>query len=158
MKILSLLILMSIEIIFVSSPVHALRAPTAEGFTENDLNFFYTPLEKFKDECKRFPFTFEGLNAVFSEPLGLDCKKYQSTSVPNKSSRYIVEPSWTEKDGSVVPKDGWGEPLHYTSDGKTYRIDASHDYFMTNLSPKHYRGHWQNNKIPPPPKTSPFYE
>jgi hypothetical protein len=43
-------------------------------------------------------------------------------------------------------EDGWGEPLKYRSNGKSFRIDASKGYYLTAVSKMQRSGtHWNNS-------------
>jgi hypothetical protein len=119
--------------IFVMRPQAAIaqRLPPLFRITQLDLNLLYQCLERIHEKCGRFPTSAEGLASILTRPMGFACPT-------NREDRWEC-PTW-RKD-----KDGWGEPLKYISDGSSYKIFASHDYFVTDLSPLRGKSeHWEN--------------
>jgi hypothetical protein len=106
--------------------------------TEHQLEFFYHKLLRFKEHCGRYPLTKEGLKFVYAKASKLKfCKDY---------------PDYSER--TMNPTDGWEQTLKYTSDGKTYRIEASHGYSLTENSAMHEKKqHWDNPNPPPGAET-----
>ena len=113
--------------------------------TTQQLGLLYTHLRQFKDRCGRYPTTAEGLRVLATVPKHLRCEGEP------------IDPL----AGSM--RDGYGAPLKYKSDGKTFRVDASHGYYVTNKSPsRQFDGklaakgapgaHWDN---PDPPQEGP---
>jgi hypothetical protein len=70
-------------------------------------------LEAFHRLCDIYPSTEQGLSALIEKPTSLYCPKYDSLLPRN-----------------AVLKDFWNEPLKYSSDGKKYRVEASHGLFV----------------------------
>jgi len=103
------------SIVMIGSDVYADRM---SGPTEADLGHFYVVLKIFKESCGRYPLTKEGLKAIKTPPRKLKCKQYP------------------KQVGDIQVMDDYGEPLKYISDGKTYRLEASHGYFLTEKSPQ----------------------
>src|SRR5262249_13586074 len=129
----------------------AARIWTPEGETESVLNLFYEGLNQFRAACGRFPEEkVEGLAAIFSKPSHLNCEKYSPLPAYQRPNSW-PKISWKEKTGKLVPKDGWGKRLQYSSDGKSFRIDASHGYFVTDHSPTYGGLHVENPKLSPDP-------
>jgi hypothetical protein len=111
-----------------SIPTHgtSIQAPP-KIVTERELDQYYSRLDRFNKFCGRYPLTREGLKALKNLPHKLKCNGYPDLSQYDFDS-----------------KDGWSQPIKYRSDGKTYRIDASHGYHLTENSPLHGNNHWDN--------------
>jgi len=111
---------------------------SAKTWTEDLLNDHFAALKAFKAACGRFPTTREGLKALAWKPNDLTCPLYNSHQDP--------------REGVLsTARDGWGYRSEYRSDGKHYRINGSHGYFLTDQSPIHGNRHWDNPKPPPEP-------
>lgn len=76
--------------------------------TQIILNQVGIMLDYFKKTCGDYPTTKQGLDALKVKPADLNCPTYE----PIRQD-YIL-------------KDAWSHPLRYTSDGKHYRLEASH--------------------------------
>jgi Type II secretion system (T2SS), protein G len=117
--------------------------------TSRQLGGIFHDLEHFKKICGRYPTTEEGLSAFSKVPQNLKCRGLQGKTYIDTS---VLLPKKT---------DGYGQPIKYTSDGTTYRVQASHGYYVTEKSPARlpdgrlstkfpkYSSHWDN---PDPPK------
>lgn len=104
------------------------------------LNDIYDALTDFKNDCGRFPTTTEGLQSLLVKPAGSNCKEL---------SHWKGNPRWLGNPAD----DPWRQVLQYESDGKTYKVQASNGYFLTDKSPKQvYSEHWEN---PNPTLTDP---
>jgi Type II secretion system (T2SS), protein G len=117
--------------------------------TSQQLGIIFSDLEAFRKACGRYPTTEEGLSALSNIPQKLTCRLHQGQS-------YIDKSVWiTNKT------DSYGQPIKYNSDGTTYRVQASHGYYVTEKSPARmlngqlstsfpkHGAHWDN---PDPPK------
>jgi hypothetical protein len=82
-----------------------------EEATMQRFNMIVPPLEDFKHDCGRYPTTEEGFRALMHGTKGPPCPEF--------------EWSWAG-DKPEIFEDGWKMPLRYSSDGKGYRIEASH--------------------------------
>jgi hypothetical protein len=110
---------------FVSA-ANGSRLPSPYVVTELSLDQAFGLLVRQHQICGRYPSTAEGLAAL---------TKYRAMKC---NADY--EPENLIYDG----RDGWGEPLHYSSDGDSFRIVASHGYFVTDQSPLRGHHHWEN--------------
>ena len=81
-----------------------LRAVTYEETTFAELGSLSTALEWFRQTCKRFPTSEEGLNALERDP-----------GVPGWVGPYVYH----------VPSDLWGTPFNYSCSNDTVRIFSS---------------------------------
>lgn len=110
---------------------HAQADPRG-AINERDLGHFYSLLEIFKESCGRYPLTKEGLKVLKTPPAKLKCKRY---------------PKMLDE---IRTTDAFGKLLKYKSNGKAYRLDASHGYFLTEKSPLHGGSHFLTEKLAPP--------
>jgi hypothetical protein len=123
---------------FYSPLLHASRVPTEDELTEASLDICFHLLDRFKTACGRYLTTAEGLDALRSPSSSLHC---QSTILDLGSGLDLVEHNRT--------------PIKYSSDGRTFRIESSHGYFVTEGSLEHgpHHHHWENSdggvKYPP---------
>jgi hypothetical protein len=112
--------------------------------TTLDLEFLRDTLNITKKLCNRYPTTEEGLTVFRTIPPDWKCLESHPMSKELKFTRLF-------KTGL----DGWGHKYRYTSDGKNYRIEASHGYFITDKSPKRSEGGYWENPHPLPPDPEP---
>jgi hypothetical protein len=113
-------------IVGLASTAYGSRRPSPYVVTELSLDWSFRLLVKQHRTCGRYPSTLEGLAAL---------TRYKAMKC---DANY--EPGDLINDG----RDGWGEPLHYSSNGDSFRIEASHGYFVTDKSPAHGHRHWEN--------------
>ncbi len=99
--------------------------------TRRYLNAYYRDMNEFQKVCGRFPLTSEGFKALAFLPRSLKCTKFRDI----KSSAESV---------SDV-RDGWKKKLKYISDGKSFKIEASHGYFVNDQSPHKGNEYWENS-------------
>jgi hypothetical protein len=137
----------------ISGQLEKSELPNA-GRTEELLEDFHKQLGYFKKLCGRYPTTEEGISALKSDPKIPDCPKYLGF-------KSVYEQLVYQK--GVETKDGWGQQFKYTSSGSTFRLDASHGFFLTETSPAHIREsastaqwHWTNSN--PPSEEIPIIE
>jgi hypothetical protein len=83
--------------------------PTPEEMTEIRFNYTVSGLKEFKNMCGRYPLTEEGLDSLNKKPKNIQCQNYE---------KIFVRP--------YPDFDGWNITFRYISDGKSYRIEASH--------------------------------
>ncbi len=118
----------SLLILFTVPPAFA-EFECAMDKTVSGFDAIYLALGDFKKACGRYPLTKEGLKALKNLPQNLKC-----SSIGKYSDAFFFE-------------DGWFKPLNYTSNGKTFRVKASHGYYLTEKSPKqNYAHRWSNAK------------
>jgi hypothetical protein len=130
--------------IFCCSAV-AKRIAGPNTATQYMLNAFHQALSDFKKDCGRYPLTTEGLQALLVAPGNLPCKE---------KSHWDHNPRWLEKPMT----DPWKQDIQYTSDGSSYRIQASHGYSVTNESPSQGGFHYEHigpTPIDPRPPKNP---
>jgi hypothetical protein len=102
--------------------------------TDRLLDQTHGRLEFFKKHCGRYPFASEGLKVFYAKKTDLpkSCRNYPDFG-----------------GDTLYDLDGWGQKLRYTSDGRTYRIEASHGYSLTENSAMHEKKqHWDNPNPP----------
>lgn len=126
-----ILMMLTFVLIGVKNAAQASRAPTPDRHTETILSLYFAEMKQLLETCGRYPTTAEGLAAVHERPALLECPTQSKDQWHNEVNHGL---------------DGWNEPLQYTSDGKDYRITASHGYFVTNKSParpNNHTSHWE---------------
>jgi hypothetical protein len=125
--------------------------------TEQLMESIFSYLQKYKVICDHYPHTNEGFK--FPGPDNLEV-----TSCPSGLPKLKVlfqgsffDPSWHGSKQGML--DGWGQEWTYASDGRTFRVEASHGYFLTEkTTPKKEGRHWDNLAPPsddPKPRTFP---
>lgn len=119
--------------LLIRSTAFGARGPSLGKITEIDLNRLHWCLEQVSKNCGRYPDSNEGLKAILHAPIEMKCT---NSALPKEWECVLLN------KGS----DGWRTSFKYESDGKSYRIEASHGYSMSNLSPKHgEREDWWEN-------------
>ncbi len=86
--------------------------PDYYDWTNRRIDRISVVLKDFKNECGRYPTTEEGLKVLLWIPKDLKCPSFEE---------------WTDaRYKPYLLKDGWEIPFRYSSDGRTYHIEASH--------------------------------
>jgi hypothetical protein len=95
---------------------------------------YHKDLEFFRSKVGRYPLTKEGLKALLEKRPELgDHRFYLRNDAYYRG--YLKKDGYYEVGHFFAPSDGWEQPIRYTSDGKTYRIEASHGMVLTDKSP-----------------------
>jgi hypothetical protein len=116
---------------------------------------FYSALQYFKKDCGRYPTTAEGLSMLIQKPKDLKCRDLHWEDNPEVICKKIKEIDAL----SCEPKDCYGVPFVYESDGKTFYLKGSHGYSVSDkTTAKEYGKHWDNPNPPPIPSYPPIPE
>jgi hypothetical protein len=92
----------------------------ANNLTRVRLGGIAEDLETFRKKCGSYPTTEMGLSALRRKPQNLRCPTYPADG-------FIDQWTWDARRHYQI--DDWNEPITYVSDGKTYRIQASHGIY-----------------------------
>jgi hypothetical protein len=120
--------------------------------SELKLDRYYYSLQSFKKDCGRYPTTTEGLSALIHRPRELKCRDNHWRDNPEEICTKVPEVDAL----SCEPKDCYGLPVTYESDGKTFYLKGSHGYSLSEQTPARSNGwHWDNPNPPRIPKPIP---
>lgn len=122
----------AVLVLAAESAAFASRVPPSDYLTEGILNNYFEYLGRIKQICGRYPTTEEGIGSILSKPPSMICPS-------NAAATWNFPVGWDHQDG-------WHVPIQFTSDSRTFRIEASHGYFVTDHSPEHspHSAHWEN--------------
>jgi hypothetical protein len=121
--------------------------------TEKVLDGTFELLQRFKALCGHFPFKGDILATTAYDPKVLDEAR---KTCPNLNLQKLEE--LANVPGGLQMRDGWNQPMKYSSDGKSFEVRASHGYYLTDKTTVKPNGlRWDNpqpppNDIPPSPK------
>lgn len=120
---------MGVMISFFSLASYGTTRECGADLTVAAFDSSYSLLKEFKRSCGLYPTTDEGLDALKKMPLNLKCKDLPKV------------------DPELKFEDGWYQKFKYTSDGKKFRIEASHGYYLTDKTKKKNKKYrWENAK------------
>jgi hypothetical protein len=123
----------------LTTPLYAQCKAGPIRVTESNLDSFHRVLETVKELCGRFPTSEDGLTSFASNSTKWACL-----------NGHPARDDWKTSEPFKSARDGWGKKLRYSSDGKSYRIEASHGYFVTERSRLQSGGYWESPKPLPP--------
>jgi hypothetical protein len=110
----------------------AASLPGPSSATQETLNKWHYFLEIYKSEKGRFPKTLEEVKGFRTKMPKEDC---------------IFGKQFCQSAMSY--EDGWKTPLKFESDGKKFRVSASHGFFLTDKSATKGERHlyWDNDGV-----------
>lgn len=129
-----------------------MRTPV-KMITENRLEAFFAFLQDYKAFCGHYPLNVDEYERLFR------ATKMRDLAPCPKFSEVMKRYNKRKGEGVMRLQDGWREPMTYSSDGKTFRLEASHGYSITEQTTAKKNGlHWDNPTPPPddpPPSNEP---
>ncbi len=109
-EILIVITLIAVAGSFVATKVFDRMQEGNQMAAKAQINGLKSMMEDYRRYCNQYPTTDQNLDALIAKPTSApECKNYPA-------SAFIA-------DGRV-PKDPWGNPYNYESDGKTYLITS----------------------------------